>query len=130
MPRQFYKEDGELIPAIQFVLTQPVGYTLITDSAEIKFLYLGQYRQRIEDGHSYVLNFTADKYIEVLNGIYTEPEVFALESHIKDLYQELNNGWWLTAQNTNTNLALNGIYDQTMKDSIQVVLDSYIAQNY
>ena len=130
MPRQFYKEDGELIPAIQFVLTQPTGYTLITDPGEIKFLYLAQYRQRIEDGHNYVLNFTADKYIEVLNGVYTEAEVFALESHIKNLYQELNNGWWLTAQNSNTNLSLSGIYNQVMKDQIQLVIDTYVSENY
>jgi len=130
MPRQFYKENGELIPAIQFVLTQPAGYTLITDPGEIKFLYLAQYRQRIEDGHNYVLNFTADKYIEVLNGIYSEAEVFALESYIKDLYQELNNGWWLTAQNTNTNLSLLGIYNQVMKDQIQLVIDTYVSENY
>lgn len=130
MPRQFYKEDGELIPAIKFVLTQPVGFTLITDSAEIKFLYLAQYRQRILDGQNYVLNFTADKYIEVLDGIYTELEVFALESHIKNLYQELNNGWWLTAQNTNTNLVLAGIYDNVMKSEIQLVIDTYVSENY
>ena len=122
--------DNEIMPAIQFVLSQPAGFTLVTDTAEIKFLYLIQYRQRIADGQDYVLNFTADKYIEVLNGIYTEAEVFALESHIKDLYGELNNVWWLTAQNTNTNLSLSGIYNQVMKDSIQLVLDNYVTDNY
>ena len=53
-----------------------------------------------------------------------------LEAHIKDLYAALNNGWWLTAQNINSNLILSGIYDQTMKDTIQVVLDSYVLENY
>jgi len=130
MPRQFYKEDGELLPAIEFALSQPAGFTLITNTEEIKFLYLIQYKQRIADGKDYVLNFTADKYIEVLDGVYSEAEVFALESHIKDLYGELNNGWWLTAQNTNSILPLSGIYNQAMKDEIQLVLNNYVNDNY
>lgn len=130
MPRKFYKEDNEAIPAIKFELSQPVGFTEITDSAEIKELYLRQYQYRILDGQEYVQDFTADTYIKVINGIYTDQEAFQLEAHIKDLYQELNNGWWLTAQNTNTNLELLGIYDQILKDEIQAKLDLYVSENY
>lgn len=130
MARKFWKEDNEAIPAIQFELTQPVGFTEITDASEIKTLYIGKYGQRIDDGQEYVLDFTADKYIDVLNGVYTDVEVFALESHIKDLYGELNNGWWLTAQNTNSSLSLSGIYNQAMKDSIQGIIDDYVTNNY
>lgn len=130
MPRKFYKKNGEAIPQIDFVLTQPEGFTEITDPSEIKELYLIQYQYRIADGQNYVLNFTADKYIQVLNGIYTEQEVFELENHIKNLYGELDNGWWLTAQNTNQNLSLLGIYNQVIKDEIQVTLDTYILENY
>ena len=128
--RKFYKEDNEAIPAIKFELTQPSGFTEITDQAEIKDLYLRQYQYRISDGQEYVQDFTADTYIEVINGIYTDQEAFQLESHIKDLYQELNNGWWLTAQNTNANLPLLGIYDQILKDEIQEKLDLYVSENY
>ena len=128
--RKFYKEDNEAIPAIKFELTQPSGFTEITDQAEIKDLYLRQYQYRISDGQEYVQDFTADTYIEVINGIYTDQEAFQLESHIKDLYQELNNGWWLTAQNTNANLPLLGIYDQILKDQIQLKLDTYVSENY
>ena len=103
MARKFYKEDNQAIPAILFENEQPLGFTLITDSAEIKELYLTQYLLRIEDGKSFVLNFTADMYINVINSVYTSTEVFALENHIKNLYDELNNGWWLSAQNTNQN---------------------------
>ena len=130
MARKFYKEDDEAIPAIQFVLTKPDGFTEITDPAQIRTLYIGQYGQRISDGQQYVLDFTADRYIDTLNGTYTEAEVFALESHIKDLYSELNNGWWLTAQNTNSSLSLSGIYNQAMKDSIQGIIDDYVTEHY
>ena len=130
MARKFYKEDNQAIPAILFENEQPLGFTLITDSAEIKELYLTQYLLRIEDGKSFVLNFTADMYINVINSVYTSTEVFALENHIKNLYDELNNGWWLSAQNTNQNLTLSGIYDQTMKDEIQAILDTYVIDNY
>ena len=37
---------------------------------------------------------------------------------------------WLTAQYTNSNLTLSGIYDQAMKDSIQAVIDDYVTNNY
>jgi len=130
MPRKFYKEDNEAIPAIKFELSQPVGFTEITSQAEIKELYLRQYQYRILDGQEYVQDFTADTYIKVINGIYTDVEAFQLEAHIKDLYQELNNGWWLTAQNTNTNLALLGIYNQILKDEIQAKFDLYVSENY
>ena len=130
MPRKFYKENGEQIPAIVFELDAPVGFTEITDTAEIKTLYLEQYQLRIEDGKSYVIDFTTDVYINVLNGVYSDIEAFELESHIKELYSELNNGLWLTAKNTNTNLPLLGIYDQILKDEIQAILDSYVFENY
>ena len=130
MPRKFYKKNNEAIPAIKFELSQPVGFTEITDQEEIKELYLRQYQYRILDGQEYVQDFTANTYIKVINGIYTDQEAFQLEGHIKELYQELNNGCWLTAQNTNTNLELLGIYDQILKDEIQEKLDLYVSENY
>jgi len=57
-------------------------------------------------------------------------DAFDLESHISDLYNQLSNGWWLTAQNTNANLALSGIYDQAMKDELQSIIDDYVNDNY
>jgi len=130
MARQFYKENDEQIPAILFVNEQPEGFTLITDADEIKQLYLGQYQQRIDDGKSWVLNFTADLYIDILNEVYNTNQVFELENHIKNIYDELNNGWWLSAQNTNKNLTLSGIYTQLLKDEIQSILDAYVNDNY
>ena len=130
MSRNFYKEDNEAIPAIKFELTAPVGFTEITDPAEIKQLYLLQYQTRINDGKYFVLDFTADMYINVINGIYSDIEVFELEGHIKDIYDQLNNGFWLTAQNTNQNLSLLGIYTDQMKNEIQNTLDTYVFANY
>lgn len=130
MSRKFFKEDIEILPAVVFELTAPVGFTEITDPAEIKQLYLLKYQSRINDGKYFVLDFTADMYINVLNAIYTEAEVFQLENHIKDIYDQLNNGFWLTAQNTNQNLSLSGIYTDQMKNDIQTVLNTYVSENY
>jgi len=132
MARKFYKQDTQATsnPPIVFELTQPSGFVLITDADEIRRLYKIQYGYRISDGKDYVLDYTTLRYIDVLNGVYTENEVFALENHLKDLYDDLNNGWWLTAQNTNSNLALSGIYTQAMKDEIQAILDAYVNENY
>ncbi len=132
MARKFYIQDNVLLgePVIKFDLTQPVHYSEITDPIKIKELYLIQYKYRIRDGKEYVLDFTASTYINVLSGVYSEIEAFELETHIKDLSEQLNNGLWLTAQNTNANLSLSGIYTQELKDSIQVDLDEYVAANY
>jgi hypothetical protein len=130
MSRKFYKENIEILPAIKFELTAPVGFTEITDAAEIKRLYILQYQKRILDGKNFVLDFTADMYINVINGVYTSLEVFELENHIKDIYDQLNNGFWLTAQNTNQNLSLLGIYTDQMKNDIQTILDNYVNENY
>jgi hypothetical protein len=130
MSRKFFKENIEVLPAVVFELSAPVGFTEITDPVEIKQLYLLKYQSRINDGKYFVLDFTADMYINVLNGIYTEAEVFQLENHIKDIYDQLNNGFWLTAQNTNQNLSLSGIYTDQMKNDIQTVLNTYVSENY
>ena len=130
MARKFYKEDGETIPAIVFENTAPSGFTEISDPEEIKRLYVIEYNKRKTDGEQFILDFTASLYIDVLNLIYTESEVFALENHIGGIYSALKNGWWLTAQNANQNLVLLGIYTQAMKDEIQNQLDSYILNNY
>ena len=130
MARKFYKEDNQQIPAICFELSQPAGFTEITDPIEIKRLYILEYKKRQADGQKFVIDFTADLYIDILNGVYTEQEAFALETHIGQIYADLNNGWWLTAQNENQNLALSGIYTQTMKDDIQTILDNYVNDNY
>ena len=132
MARKFYIQDTTetSYPPIKFALTQPTGFVEITDPIKLKDLYQIQYGYRINDGKQYVLDFTTDRYLDVLNGTYTEAEVFALENHIKDVYDQLNNGWWLTAQNTNSSLSLSGIYTQVMKDQIQLDLDTYITNNY
>ena len=130
MPRKFYKEENEPIPAIKFELSKPVGFSEITDPQEIKILYIKQYQTRILDGQDCGQNFTAELYIKVIGGTYSEQEAFELEDHTKDLYRELMSGWWLTAQNTNLNLPLFGIYDQVLKDEIQNNIDIYIQQNY
>jgi hypothetical protein len=132
MARKFYIENevanGE--PSIKFELTKPSGFTEITDTDRIKELYLIQYKYRIKDGKEYVLGFTSDRYIDIIKGVYTDEEIFALENHIKELQEQLNNGCWLTAQNTNSNLETSGIYTKSMKDEIQATIDSYVADNY
>ena len=130
MARKFYKEDNSLIPAIVYELTQPLGYTQITNSEELKRLYIGLYNQRGQDGVDYFDDFRASIMMDIIAGTYTEIEVFNLETHIKNLQDEVILGNWLTAQNTNSNLALSGIYDQAMKDEIQTYIDDYVLNNY
>lgn len=128
--RKFYKEDNEIIPAIVYELSNPSGYTEINDNAELKRLYIGLYKQREIDGLNYFEDFRAGLIMDIIAGTYTDLEVFALETHVKYLQDEIIIGNWLTAQNINSNLSLNGIYDQTMKDEIQLYINDYILNNY
>ena len=130
MPRKFYKEDNEIIPAIVYELTTPSGFTEITDNEELKRLYIGLYKQREIDGSSYFEDFRADLIMGIIAGTHTDLEVFSLETHVKYLQDEIILGNWLTAQNINTNLSLSGIYNQVMKDEIQNYIDTYISNNY
>jgi hypothetical protein len=130
MARSFYKENNEVLAAIEFVETQPEGFTLITDESELKRLYISLYKQREIDGINYFEDFRAKIMLNVINGIHTDLEAFNLESHIKYLQDEIIIGNWLTAQNINQNLALSGIYDQAMKDEIQIKIDNYVLNNY
>ena len=130
MARSFYKEDGEAIPAIQFVETQPVGYTLITDTTELRRCYVNQYRQRELDGRDWFEEFRSDLMMDIISAVYTPTEVFLLEQHLKALTENVIAGSWLTAQSISTNLVLSGIYDQVMKDEIQNRIDIYVTNNY
>jgi len=130
MAKKFYIEDNEAIPSIAFELTAPIGFTEIIDQSKLKDLYLKKYDERAKDGQEYYNNFRAQLYLDIINGLITEIEAFSLEQHIKELADNLLTGNWLTAQNTNQNLTLNGIYNQSMKNSIQNDLDAYINNNY
>lgn len=130
MARKYYQENNEAIPEICFEESQPVGFTLITNQAQLHDLIKGQYVQRAEDGADYYNDFRTDRYMDILNGVYTDVEVFALENHLENLGLQIVSGNWITAQNTNSNLSLSGIYTQVMKDEIQADIDIYISLNY
>jgi len=130
MSRKFYIENNEAIPAIQYVETQPTGFSLITDANTLKELYVKQYNTRATDGQNYFNDFRANIMLDIINLVYTPEQVFVLENHLKNLIEEIINGNWLTAQNTNLNLALDGIYTQAMKDQIQNHINDYVTNNY
>ena len=130
MSKKFYKEDNEAIPAILYEDSQPLGFTEITDPLELKDLYIKKYKQQKKDGEDYYLSFQASLYLDVINGVYTDIEVFTFESYTKELSNDIRLGQWLTAQDTCTNLAISGIFTQSKKDEIQLDIDNYVISNY
>ena len=70
MARKYYQENNEAIPAICFEESKPVGFTLITNQAQLHDLIKGQYIQRAEDGADYYNDFRTDRYMDILNNIY------------------------------------------------------------
>ena len=130
MYRNFNKENNEKTPAIAYELNCPIGFVKITDNEQIKTLFISKYKERKEDGITYISDFASTRYIEILTGKYTSFEVFALEAHLKNVHNDLNNGWWLTANQNNLILPLSGIYDNEMKDIISLAINEYIIKNY
>jgi len=130
MARKFYTEDSETIPAIKYANSKPVGFTLITDQELIHKLTKNRYDERASEGLIYYNNFRTDRYIDIINGVYTDTQVFELENHLKDLGIEIVSGNWLTAKNTLLNLTILGIFTQIMKDEITAFVDTYILDNY
>ena len=80
MSRKFYIENNETIPAIQYVETQPVGFSLVTDENTLKELYVKQYNTRETDGQNYFNDFRADLMLDIINLVYTPEQVFVLEN--------------------------------------------------
>ena len=128
--KSFYKELNESIPAVVYSDTLPNGFVLITDVEELKYLYMGLYEGRSNDGFSYFEDFRGDLIIKHVQGVYTYAQINDLEIHVKLVQDELILGNWLTAQSVNQNLSLSGIYNQTMKDEISDYINSYILENY
>lgn len=130
MARKFYIEQNEAIPAIAFELIAPLGFVEITNAETLKTLFQKKYIERTEEGIKYYNQFRTQLYIDILNETITEIQTFALENHIKTIADNLINGNWLTAKNTNENLSLSGIYNQEMKDKIQTDIETFINNNY
>ena len=68
MPKKFYKEDNEAIPAILYQDSQPVGFTEITDPLEL-----------------------TDLYIKILSGFFSPPKRKNIKNHcVRCVNQYLN----------------------------------------
>lgn len=130
MARKYYIEDGVAIPAIKFENSQPAGFTEVTDADQLLDLTQKTYKQRERDGRNYYNQFRSGIYLDIVNGSITDQQAFDLESHMKEVSANLQNGNWVTAQSLCSALSLSGIFDQPLKDSLLSDFSDYIAANY
>lgn len=130
MSKKFYKEDGQVIPAILYEDSSPLDFTEVTDESELKYLYIQKYKQQKIDGENYYLSFQAQLYLDVVNGLHTDLEVFEFEHYTNELSNQISRGNWLTAQTTCSDLPTSGIFDTTKKAEIQGEIDDYVTNNY
>lgn len=130
MAKKWYIEDDEQLPAIVHSETQPEGYSLLTNEATILSQIEKAYKVRELDGSSFYNSFRSRLMREIELGNITPTDAFLVESHLKELKDNLITGNWLTAQSINASLPLSGIYDQDLKDEIQEGIDLYVANNY
>lgn len=130
MAKKFYTEDLINGFAIVFSETPVSGFTEVTDYDELLALHDNRYIQAEKDGKDFHRHFKARLYMEILNGNQTIADAIALESHLKLLKSELITGDWISASMINSTTTLLGIYDQILKDEVQLGIDTYISENY
>ena len=130
MPRKFYIQNIVIAPSIVFENEAPEGYTEVTNYEERKRLHSKRYKENESDGVEYVFEYTAELYLDIIDGNITPLDVFLFEQHVRDVLNQIKGGHWLTAQASNISLSLSGIYDQARKDSIQIDIDNHIKDNY
>ena len=130
MSKKFYREDSEIIPAILYENSKPLDYTEVTNESELKDLYIRKYKQQKIDGENYYLSFQAKLYLDVVNGLHTDLEVFQFEHYTNELSNQISRGNWLTAQTTCSDLPTSGIFDTLKKSEIQAEIDNYVTNNY
>ena len=131
MPRIYYKEDngdggldfcnpGEQLP----------GFSPVSDLDTLRMLHAKRYDGNREDGVDYYNQLQAELYLLIVTGVYSVIQVVTLESHLKALADEIKGGSWLTAQNTISNMAISGIFDQEFKNKVTNDINNYVNENY
>ena len=133
MSHFFYKQDNVIAPSIIFIHDDddpPTGYSLITDPAMVKEQHIKRFERLSKDGINFTFKYTTEVYLEIVNGTITSQQNFNFWNHIHPLFSQIRDGQWELAQNTNSNLTVSGIYDQTRKDLMQVDLDEYVDNNF
>lgn len=124
--REFYTDSTG---AIAFETSAPTGYTPVM-GVQKNLLWRAKYSERAEDGQNYYTETQANLYISILDGTYTNTEVFTFEQYTSELSTQIRTGNWYTAQATCANLPTSGIFDATKKAEIQADIDTYVLNNY
>ena len=124
--REFFTDSTG---AIAFETAAPTGYTPVT-GVQKNLLWRAKYSERAEDGQNYYTETQANLYISILDGTYTNTQVFTFEQYTSELSTQIRTGNWYTAQATCSSLPTSGIFDATKKAEIQADIDAYVLNNY
>jgi hypothetical protein len=130
MAKNYYIEDNEVLPAVQYCETKPEGYTLITDQAQLLKLTMQDYYQKEKDGKDFYNNFRSRLMLGIKSSTIVPADAYAAELHLADIKDNLISGNWMTASYLTSNKALAGIFTQELKDEILAGINGYIAANY
>lgn len=130
MAKKYYTEDNEPLPAIIYAETQPTGFSLIADAEKVLFLTKKRYEGYEKDGKDFYNGFRSNLYLEIVAGNVAASDAFIVEGYLKDVKDNLITGNWMTARHLCNSLATQGIFTQTLKDTILAGMDAYITENY
>ncbi len=132
MPKIFYKEDNELIPAIEFSDVQPIDFSPVIDESEYKSLIKMQYKCREKDGKEYFEEVRSDLvYSYTIEETITAEDVFFIETALEPVLLKLERGDWMTASYLMTNnVVVQSSLTQELYDEILNYINLYIQNNY
>lgn len=130
MPKKYYIEDSENLPAIVFSETAPEGFTEILDENKLIELHKKRYETNRKNGGEYLDKIKSELYLSIINEVNTDLQVFAFEQHLSTVFNYIMCGSWLSAQQALEVLPLSGIFDAESKTKFETYINNYIIENY
>jgi hypothetical protein len=130
MPKKYYLENAESLPAIVFTEIAPAGFTEIIDENKLIELHKKRYETNRKNGGEYLDKVKSELYLSILNETNTDVEVFAFEEHLAHLFKHISEGSWLSASQALDGLTLSGIFDEESKTKFKTDINNYLAENY
>lgn len=130
--KKFYKEDGEELPSVIHTEegTQPLGFSPLVDSAEVKVALAALYKKRTADGVHFFNQFRLELAAEFESGALTIADAHFVETKLAKAKGFLLSGDWATAEYEIQQTLVEGAYTDSLKDSLLFSVSSYVMENY
>jgi len=130
--KKFYKEEGENLPSVVYLEegTQPPGFSLLVDAAEIRKALAAIYNKRAADGLEFFNQFRLDLAAQFDSGALSIHDAHYIETKLASTKAFLISGDWATAQYEIQQTTEEGAYTTEIKSSLLASVSSYVSDSY